>query len=864
VWGLAALLSDLELRLGLSSDEAPAALREQCWAVRLDAALSGGRFYTRSHAVDRLGTAAALLAWRDGLLDAGWDGSPVPDGGPRLDALAELEAGAAPVPPGRADRLARVDRELAARPCRIYDDVALADAEALWPARWRRVLASLRRGGTEVGPLEPPVVERAPASTDLGRLQASILGDAVAEPQVAGDGSLVLLRAPTSHELAEALAAFLRAEARPATVIIRGGEHAALDAALAGQGLATLGSSAASPHRPALQVLSLAIELAFEPRDPYRVLELLTLPIGPLQGLVGWSLARAIVQAPGIGGPGWRAAKEWLEEQVAARSADPKAAARRIARIAEWLERPGTPRGERAPRANLLAVAVRVEEWLRGRIGRAKDDAVLAVAYAQAREFRGALAADARDALSLVEARALADRVTAAGLATRLAEERAGRIDHVDEPGALLVSRADVVFWHAVAGTERRVAASPLREDERAALSSAGVILPDLDRLLEDEGRAWRRAVLAARRRLILAIPDTSAGTPSRAHPLWDEIVGRLDASDEALSRLTSTARQLRAGRVPVAALCRPALPEARPTWQLPAGAIPRALRHSATSLDALLRCPLRGVLQGAAHLSSGAVAALPGDPVIAGNLGHRLVQRLHELDLLATDRETLERRARELLSELLPEQGAPWLLPGRAFDREQYTEILVRAALDLGRGLSVSRMTSVDVEREIALPWNDRELVGRIDLLVNDARGRPVVIDLKWGGSSHARRLQSGTALQLALYARAAGATSAAYFALKTARFLAVEDGLFTGVRPLDGPSMAETWDRVERTVTAVDAALAEGRVPVTGVSRSPGLMAELRIPEPERDRHFGQSDSPCDYCALGAICGRRWEDLR
>ena len=107
-----------------------------------------------------------------------------------------------------------------------------------------------------------------------------------------------------------------------------------------------------------LQVLPLAIELAFEPRDPYRVLELLTLPLGPFHGFVGGALARALAAAPGTGGRPWRQAKEYIAQRVGADDT------RAIERIEAWLEGPGHSAREGAPRSALLAIADRVVAWL--------------------------------------------------------------------------------------------------------------------------------------------------------------------------------------------------------------------------------------------------------------------------------------------------------------------------------------------------------------------------------------------------------------------------------------------------------------------------------------------------------------------
>ena len=263
----------------------------QQWSRRMAEleAASPGRFYARSYALDSLGTATALLAWRDELVTAGWNGEAIPDGGERLETLGALGAGS-DLAPGLADRIRRVEDELHACRVRTFDALLLAEPRALWSGRWQRVFTLLEALGTSVRTVEAAFATD-PGDSDLARLQALLGGNPEVPSTLRADGSLVVLRAETSWELGDATAALLRAWGEPSTVVLRGGESRRLDYALVAQGLASQGLEETSVWRPALQLLPLAVELAFEPRDPYRVLELLTLPVGPFQGLVGRELA---------------------------------------------------------------------------------------------------------------------------------------------------------------------------------------------------------------------------------------------------------------------------------------------------------------------------------------------------------------------------------------------------------------------------------------------------------------------------------------------------------------------------------------------------------------------------------------------
>jgi ATP-dependent helicase/nuclease subunit B len=908
VWGSAQLLADLELRLGLPQARSAQPVRVQQWSRRMAELETArpGRFYARSHALDSIGTAETILAWRDELVIAGWNGDSIPGGGERLETLRELGAGLELLP-GTPDRLRRVEGELVVSHTPIFDALLLAEPRTLWSGRWQRVFALIEGLGTSIRTVNA-TFETTPCDTDLGRLQALLRGDAVESPQVRGDGSLVLLRAETSWELADATAALLRAWEERSAAILRGGEVRALDFALVTHGLASQGLDATSAWRPALQVLPLALELAFEPRDPYRVLELLSLPVGPFEGLVGGKLASAIAEAPGIGGPAWREAKEQIEEvthakvlrdaessgvtpDVAGRLADERVAAR-LETIATWFEQPGLDASKPAPVAALLAVAARVRKWLQERVAAVQKSSldapanaklaaradILATAFARAQEFHTALAHESRSELDLVDVRLLLEQVSS-GHTLVLATEGAGRIDPIDSPAGLRRARDVVVWWHCVGGTEWRPSVRPWRRAELSALRDAGVALPDSAERLVAEGGSWHQAIHAARNRLVLAMPRWAIGEALEPHPVWHEIVARLGATKADLARITIDARDLVAGRgESILHLAHPvvrdlgslALPPARTEWHLDPTHLGASVRYSATSLDALVGCPLQWALKYPASLHPGALDSVASGPLLFGKLGHRLVEDLHRTGGLM-NAAALGNVIAASLDRLLREEGAVLLRPGMTFELAQLREQLGRAIASLSELIADSKLTVVDVEVVVEAPWRAGVLGGRLDLLLRDETGRDVVIDLKWGAKHYRELLEGGRATQLAVYAaarkrltRASEMPAAAYFSLGRGHLLATAGGPFGQAARLEGPPLADTWARLELTADRVERTLLTGRVPVTGLRQSTPMNQAMGLDPGEVDRHLAIANgAACKYCKYGALCGKNWESL-
>lgn len=876
IWGPGELLRDLHLRLGLPVVDAPASVRVPQWASRIEKLADATAFYWASFQTDALGTARALLAWRDALVEAGWSGTPVLNGGARLDALAALAQQDADLAPGRADRLARIEAELSTRTHGIYESITLVEDRALWSKRWQNIFALLEARGTRFDTIAPDLPGASP-DTDLGILQRVLRGEA--PKPLRGDGTLLLLRGETPDDLA-ALTAGILAKQRSA-LVVRSADAASLEAAMVRAGLPGQGYVGSSGSRPAMQVLPLALELAFEPRDPYRVLELLTLPIGPFQGVVGKNLARAVSKQPGIGGQEWnkqraRAAEALkrfeTKRQLEAGKEDEAAAdayvAARLDRVREWLETPGAK--ESATRSELLAVATRVRTWLQKRLAADDTGEIYGAAFAQAQAFTEALTHHPRTTFTHEEARHLLDTVVRAAEGHELSVERAGRIPHVAHPGALLAPADTVVFWGFVASAAKRPTLPPWNPKEREALAATGVVFPDPGQVLQADAAAWRRGVLAARGRLLLALPATLRGEPTAPHPLWDEIVARLGLDKVAIGRITREPRTaLAEGTLADVTTLEPlALPQHRASWSVPPELLAKDEGGAyATALEKLAGCPLAWVLEHRAGLRSGAIAKVAEGPMLNGNLSHRLVEELHKEGAFDAPDDRFAERVTAVLEHLIATEGATLLLPGGAFERTQLTGQIARAMRELRRYLDSSGFRIAGVEEAIKVDSALGELTGRLDVRLVDANGKSAVLDLKWGASSYRAALETGRAVQLAIYARAlrqgGELPPAGYFAIGKGKVLTT-DLRMKVENTLEGATLDETWNRIERTAVAIKKTLGDGKIHIAPKKTGLPLLGALGIPEADHDKHYAADpDAPCTYCAYPAVCGRAWEGV-
>lgn len=866
VWNARQLLSDLELRLGLPRARASRGARVQQWSKRLAKGVAetpdAPPFFAAAYRIDPTGTAAQLLRLRDDLVDAGWNGEPL-SGAERLETLSRLAAfGDPPLPLGRADQLAVVEAELEHATSTPYLALDLADDLELWPGRWRRVFARLAALGTRLERLR--VSGSTPTGeTDLGRFQRALRGELAGEgrPPI-GDGSLVLLRAATSSLLAEPTAAVLAADQTSSTVVIRGVDPGPFDAALERQGLARQGLVGTSRWRPAPQVLRLALTVAFLPKDPRRVLELLTLGSGPFMGRAGRRLAEALCERPGIGSALWTRAKQELSEEEQAR-------------VEAWIESPRLdPAG--ASREELLEVAERVLDWTGSRAAASFEPSWQA-ATLQAQDFVDALHTDRRARLVRTSVEQLLQDLTEEPASATFAVEEAGRIDHVDSPERLLAVRDRVVWWGFVGE-----AASPrpsFRQAELEVLRRAGLPLPDPLAVLRARFEGLARAVHAARRQLVLVIPEQVASERCEPHPLADELVARLLGSQEALAALTISLEQLARSEGLAARLVRLAT-EAVPFTPLPAGrhhwhVDPMLIRpreaESASSLEKLMGCPLSWTLRYQAGLRSASRRGIRGGPLLAGKLGHRLLEEMHLSGVLTGDLAEVRRAAERTLDTLFEREAAVLLVAGVSDERNQLRAELTEAAVALAALLRDANLALVGVEVPVTAQLAGRPLRGSIDLLLRSPSGDECVLDLKYGSSSYRAKLKSGQAIQLAVYAEArrqeAGTDQlppAAYFSLRHHELIASDTASHFGGHPQSGPPLSRTGEQVQNTLAAIAATLDGGRIPVGGVRAAAegGLLRALGVTSERTAEHLElPADDTCKYCTFDSVCGRKWE---
>lgn len=894
--GPAGLLSRLGVLFGTPLQPEPLPLRVAAYALRLAQHDDGARTYSRSRAIDAWGVARYLLALRDSLRSAGWDGRPL-TASARLRELSELEGLAGQdLPPGEADLLLTLLARLAGgRTLPPGLTVRLVEPQDLHPPLFRDLLDALAgQGATVVDAADDAV--GAPASTDLGCLQRLLLtrGDGAETAKLAGDGSVLILEAETPGECADLLAVWLGACQEPRRTLVVASRETLLDQAIARQGLSRLGLASASRWRAALQVLPLRLALAFRPKDPLYAVELLTLPVAPLPGRVRRKLLRALGEAPGIGGPVWLQAVETCAAEAEAEA--------RASAAGAGLE---SAAGERAAAEAGLDVRRKVDSWFGGdavdpEIGILPGEAASlcrqVAAWATARAAGstespdGLLLHAAAVAVSLeqmlivqppevpltrLQLDQLHDTAVGSGATSQQEEGEAGRPALCRGPGAVLGGAAEVVWWGFV-GPAGAGGSDPWTQAERAALHAAGLRLPEAGEQRWREAWTWRRAVLSASERVIFVRWRLDGRERAESHPFEDELAARL--ADGSMARCTWTAEEVAAGRpLPVregvagepAWIEHQAAPALAPRalWRLAGTPLAPPAQLSATSILALFSCPLRWTLHYVAKLRPGARPPFPDVSRLVGSFAHALLADLltgpGAVPVAAVMPEEARRRAEQAFDQRVATEAAPLLRPSMVAELQRARETVGRAAAVLVELLRRGSWQPSQAEVSIGTLFAGLPVTGRIDLVVQRESGEPGILDLKLGNAKYRRsELQDGTALQLALYARAlaAGADElppTAYFALEDGRLFSDAAGAFLGAEEVRGPGPETTLRLAERGWAWWRQVLDSGLVPATGATDEDWQFA-CKAAAGVAPEGVGPAakEPPCRYCDHTTLC--------
>lgn len=845
------LLKLIETRLGLTGVWAPYTYRVEAYRRRLMVGDDERRFYHFSLQANSLAVAKTLLFWRDALLLCGWDfhSGLAPARLLDLAAVEGLPSGQIPnVPWGVAERM-RAVLEALPRPLGIAK-ISLIDKSCHLMPPWERLFQKLVQSGVSiVEPAEP----RLTALGDLGALQSALRCGGSAE--AAGDGSLVIFRPNSDTQAAEMMASWLSSDGAPKPVLIIPPGDRTLSRVLTERGAPELGITSRSASRPILQILPILIELLWDPLNPFRLIEFLSLPETPFPTWVARWLAEVVAVAPGIGGAKWGKKVAEIESALAERLSSERRGATKLKElISFWLEMPRYRQCSGVPREAVVCLAKKIVNWAYTRCSDRERASEMKTLADHAKQLFTIVETMPEDLITqphmLQLIRMIQKEVPAIG---NIAE--AGHLPWVESPDAVTDKAKDVIWWGFTNSNTPSLRRSPWTKSEIDFLAQKSVLLPEAGDESARLASGLTKPVFNAQDRLILVIPRFEQGTEACPHPLYARIKAVFRNS---LPKIELSANDWLSGcrvlpALPTSALPSRALPVPQRFWRIQGLQLSPREVESYSSLNDLFYNPFKWVLKYKAHIKDGPLQGVSNIKTLMGNLAHRFFQEvfLPGVDFGEWNQKKMDRVADATLAPLMTQEGALLLLPGFEAERVFFVTKVKTAAWSMVCHIRDNGWRVVGTELTADGMLGSQQISGRIDLLLerdNDS----ALVDLKWSGSQYRREELAGNkALQLALYAHmlAHGGISphVAFFIISERTLIATDRRGFLNacvVTPPEGGSLVSLVKQMELTWHWRWSQLGTGmiEVPVDGT-----------LPDPEYPVCIGALVAPEDTCNPG-----------
>ncbi|HEY9785161.1 MAG TPA: PD-(D/E)XK nuclease family protein [Candidatus Obscuribacterales bacterium] len=864
ILGPAGLSQQLALRLNLAVPFAPQAVRIAKYLRALQECDDEKQFYSASFKLDPWSTASCLLVMRDQLIAAGWDGKRAADGSPKLRSFGRVERIAYPVR-SPAETLRAILYKVREERTHRYPikSIKLVTPPDLLPAAWQEILAQLSHG-LDVDQI--PLRNEFDESSDLGSIQAFLA--AGKKSPLNNDGSFTLLEADDEYQLSEVVAAWLSAKTPnlDAVVILRNGPTQILDAHCARLGLSRLGRHDKSRWRSALQLLPLMLETCWLPANPYRTLELISLPGGPVPRKLSYHFARALRTEPGFGGDcwssAWGAAESELRSDFSAESDDPLDIEGRIKSTLEnlrfWLEPVRSDPASGMSCDQVVKVCRRVMQWAGSNLANPEASEMFAHAMKAAQELAETISACGLKTVTKIQLDRMLDAVAGEGILPENWHAEDAEWSLLDHPGQLWSGAKSLLWWgftHSKIALERF---DPWTAMELKMLADAGIELERPSKVAVREAYAWRQALLNVEREVLLCHSRMSKGQTSNIHPLWHEIedlvYGLNGGVIEQAHRVLSCPRsKIGHSVLPLSEVETRSPPGAHRYWSAPMDSINERSEESVSSVRLLFGCPLAWTLRYHAQLHPGTLLLVPdGEPLI-GDIAHKVFKRLMEMPAHEISDETVAM----IFDELIASVGLPLLARGRDVERESAKGFIVESAKTFLQFLRDEQLIvdACEVRKERA--FRDSTFVGNIDIVLRTKDGQRLVVDHKWTKRPKYRveEIRKSQHLQLVAYnwldaleSEARGA--AGYYLLRQRRLVHCGDYALRVGQRIDSAPLEQMWERIEQEYDKALAALKKGIIRAAGVPEGDEFTEE---------KQPFSIEAPCKVCEYGNLCGVR-----
>ncbi len=809
------LLSLLESQLGLTghpNDVDYLRIEQYRQAILNYLALNEICFFSHSFEADQFATANELLKRRDELAASGFDFVENNDAPERIRIISEIENIIEIEPSlilakGRADRINDILQALENQSVSI-DKILINEPINFQKIEIQRLLAALK-SQVKIEELSKTNTTKK-ENSDLAGFQKSVSEGRKDAKTISlrNDGSLLILKSKRANEAATWLAKFMKKnpEFKPLCLIPE--KNRGLDNAFIQEGIPSLGIPSASLARPSLQILKLIPAFLWEPIDPYKILEFVSLAVKPLDDGLGFVIARLMASKPGLNSEEWKRGVEGYFGQLLNSESTDAVNYDFIRKEYEfWFERKRHKITETAPKREVVDMFEKLEQWAFEVFDEegAKNSSLIVLGE-QARRIKELLQTLPETKLTFLELERIVRTIYEPSPVV-FREEELNRLDHIYHDSAIL-SESECFLWWNFSQTDAPRFFSRWYPKERAFLQKLEI---ELDTpTAENQRMLWQRIrpVLKTEKQLVLVFSETVNGNDVMPHPLF----GDLEATFKNLEDITLDLNK-NAGfenwskhfNLPeLIALNNQKFGRPKPFIQISDRAVMKDLGvQTPTKLDTLLYYPYQWIFREKIQLRQSSILSVVKENTLYGNLAHRIFERLLKKDFYTWNKEMVEDYIERQIPVLLSKEGAVLMMYGREPDRISFEYKVKFAAWNLVSMIQNNGWKVLKTEMELEETINKTDYKGFADIVLERGNEK-AIIDLKWRGIGWRRNLiKNEEDIQLVLYAqmlrKKADWPNTSFFIIENGKMLARNSKAFSEASPIAPDSNEkETYERI------------------------------------------------------------------
>lgn len=771
-FGPQGLLYMLESHLGLighPADNEYLRVEQYRQALRWHLEVNQEAFFGASFKADQFATAIELLSRRDELLLSGWsfiEKAGMPD---RLQCLAQIEASfhnpsgnsetQLYLSMGFADRFVAVLKKLETRSHPI-SEIFINEPLELLPKHFQDLFNQLEKTGAQKNWIKWPENR---GDSDLNAFQERIRSEEKSKQKLVlkGDGSLIIIRSKRESDAAVYLAKLIANNRDFEPIGLIPDKSRVLDNALVQEGLPSMGIASASLARPTLQVLKLVPVFLWNPIDPFKIMEFVSLSVKPLHDDLANVIANQMAQTPGLKSESWYIAiNRFFEDFQQKAQFDPGLKIAEVRRQYQfWFDRRRYDISKTVPKEDVVDIFNYVKVWAFETFENAGSvNNSLLVLSEQAKRITELLEALPEAQLTHLELERIV-RTIYEPAPVQFMEAESGHVPYIHRPGSL-IGQVDSLLWWNFTQSDYEHFFSRWFNQERTFLEQLGLSLisPEDENALLNWHR--KRPLLLTRQRLVFVVPETVEGSAVHPHPLMGNLEAAFSNPDDITFDLDKqTGKTFLATYLQLPQnieLSGRRLGKPKPFLHLKSleRLDPRD-QETFSSLESLFYYPYQWVFRHKIKLKKSSILSVVKDVTLMGNLSHRFFEDLFREEIHDWDKAKVESWIDNEADRLLSREGAVLQMYGREPERVSFIQRVKYSAWSLVKLIQENGWKVLQTEKSLEGRFLGVPVNGRADLVL-EKNGELAVIDLKWRGASRRERIiRNEEDLQLVLYSK-------------------------------------------------------------------------------------------------------------